>query len=96
MERGSSGKEWEWGAKATFLTSVRSTHNVCTSYTFYTLWRMDSVERTDKRSKSLNIRVEEKEMELWREAAWVRKVTLSEWARRVLSANAEKTIGESK
>jgi uncharacterized protein (DUF1778 family) len=41
--------------------------------------------------KSLNVRATKKELELWKEAAWIRKVSLSEWVRKVLTATAEQT-----
>jgi uncharacterized protein (DUF1778 family) len=51
---------------------------------------MDGVERR------LSIRVPERELELWKEAAWVRKVSLSEWTRSVLSATAAQTLERAK
>ena len=38
--------------------------------------------------KQMTIRVSEEELRVWREAAFLRRVSLSEWVRRVLSAMA--------
>lgn len=45
------------------------------------------------KEKKLTVKVSEHELELWKEAAYRRRVSLSEWVRRVLSATAEQTVG---
>jgi predicted HicB family RNase H-like nuclease len=40
----------------------------------------------------LTVRASEEELRLWREAAWQRRVSLSEWVRVLLTANAEKVV----
>lgn len=44
--------------------------------------------------KKLTVEVEEEMLALWKEAAHIRQVTLSEWVRRVLNATASKTKEE--
>lgn len=39
----------------------------------------------------LTVRVSEEQLDAWKEAAWIRKVTLSDWVRKVLDATAERT-----
>jgi predicted HicB family RNase H-like nuclease len=43
--------------------------------------------------KKLTVRVTEQELQEWRDAAWLRKVSLSEWVRKVLTATAQETKG---
>lgn len=43
----------------------------------------------------VQIRAREDQVAAWKEAAWIRKVSLSEWMRRVLDATAQKTKEES-
>jgi predicted HicB family RNase H-like nuclease len=50
-----------------------------------------TVLHVSTQEKSLNVRATKKELELWKEAAWIRKVSLSEWVRKVLTATAEQT-----
>lgn len=42
----------------------------------------------------LTVRVSEEELAAWKEAAWLRRTSLSDWVRKVLSANAQKTREE--
>ena len=44
--------------------------------------------------KKLTVKTDERELELWKQAAYSRRVSLSEWVRRTLTANAEQTTGE--
>ena len=44
--------------------------------------------------RKLTVRAREGELALWREAAWVRRVSLSQWVRLVLTATAERTMRE--
>jgi hypothetical protein len=71
----------------------RSTLPTCS-----TIRRMDSNDSTDVqyRERTLTIRVHGAELDQWKQAAWVRKVSLSEWVRRVLTATAESTLKDSK
>ena len=39
----------------------------------------------------VQIRASAEQVAAWKEAAWIRKVTLSEWMRRVLDATAQST-----
>lgn len=41
--------------------------------------------------KKLTVMVSDEMLALWKEAAHIRRVTLSEWVRRVLTATAENT-----
>ena len=43
----------------------------------------------------VQIRATTAQVTAWKQAAWLRKVTLSEWMRRVLDANAQSTKEES-
>jgi predicted HicB family RNase H-like nuclease len=43
--------------------------------------------------KKLTVMVEEEEIQVWKEAAFARRVSLSEWVRRVLTSIAEQTPG---
>ena len=52
---------------------------------------MDNQDRMDT---SLHVLVSSEERELWKEAAWYRRVSLSEWCRKVLTATAESTMRE--
>ena len=45
--------------------------------------------------KKLTVKVDTSELELWKEAAHIRRTTLSNWVRRTLTANAERTKKES-
>ena len=42
----------------------------------------------------LTVRVSEGELAAWKEAAWLRRTSLSDWVRKVLDANAKKTKEE--
>ena len=44
----------------------------------------------------VQIRASHDEKDAWKEAAYLRRVSLSEWMRRVLNATAQKTIEEEK
>lgn len=46
------------------------------------------------KEKKLTVKTDERELELWKEAAYSRRVSLSEWVRRTLTANAEQTTGK--
>lgn len=46
------------------------------------------------RRSVVQVRVPEDQVALWKQAAHLRQVTLSEWMRRVLTATAEKNIQE--
>jgi predicted HicB family RNase H-like nuclease len=41
----------------------------------------------------VQIRASEEQVREWKEAAWIRKVSLSEWIRKVLDATAQQTKG---
>lgn len=45
-------------------------------------------------TKKFQIRVTDEQLEIWRAAAKARKVSLSEWIRRVLDATAKGTHGD--
>lgn len=47
---------------------------------------------TPARGKKLTVMAEDAELKLWKEAAWTRRVTLSEWVRKVLNATARSTV----
>lgn len=80
VERGQGGEDGLWRA----------------SYTCYTLFNMKNVKEVKevKGVKQLNVRAPEAEMQLWKDAAWERKVSLSEWVRKVLTATAQATVSE--
>jgi uncharacterized protein (DUF1778 family) len=42
--------------------------------------------------KTLTVRVSEEDLALWKEAAWIRKTSLSQWTRLVLTATAKQTV----
>lgn len=44
----------------------------------------------------VQIRASEEQVKIWREAAYIRGVSLSEWMRKILDANAHKVVEESK
>jgi uncharacterized protein (DUF1778 family) len=44
----------------------------------------------------VQIRVEKEQVALWKEAARLRRVSLSEWMRKVLDATASETVEEDK
>jgi uncharacterized protein (DUF1778 family) len=43
----------------------------------------------------VQIRATDEQVAAWKEAAWIRRVSLSEWMRRVLDATAKSTKEES-
>jgi len=43
-------------------------------------------------ARNLAVRVSDEEMELWKEAAWTRRASLSSWVRAVLTATAKSTL----
>ena len=49
---------------------------------------------TDMTKTKVQIRASDEQVAAWKEAAWIRKVSLSEWMRRVLDATAAKTKEE--
>lgn len=53
----------------------------------------DTDEAEAEAEKKLTVKCTGADLELWKNAAHTRKVTLSEWVRRVLTATAEKTVG---
>ncbi len=50
--------------------------------------------RTVRRMAKLTVRSQDEELAAWKEAAWLRKTSLSDWVRKVLNANAAKTKEE--
>jgi uncharacterized protein (DUF1778 family) len=46
--------------------------------------------------RKLTVRIEEEDLALLKEAAWLRKTSLSQWIRSVTLATAKRTIEESK
>ena len=60
----------------------------CTTVMTHVVW-------TVMTQTKIQIRATEEQVSLWKEAAWIRKVSLSEWMRRVLDATAEKTKEDS-
>lgn len=47
-----------------------------------------------KPKAKLTVRCDDAELEKWKEAAYVRRMSLSEWVRRVLTAMADETISK--
>lgn len=45
--------------------------------------------------QKLTVRVTEEQLAAWKEAAWTRKITLSDWVRAVLDATAAATTKKS-
>ena len=45
---------------------------------------------------TVQVRLTREQLELWKQAAYLRRVSLSEWMRLVLTANAENVIAKEK
>lgn len=68
-------------------------------YSVYSVSRIERIACLDKAyssailltamKKQVNLRVDDKELAAWREAAYLRRKSLSEWIRTVLNATAE-------
>lgn len=65
-----------------------------TSGTRSTVLHMSTDSTSSTPGKTLNVRVSDAELELWKQAAWIRRTSLSEWVRKVLTATAEQTKKE--
>lgn len=77
------GGRGEGGAKALAIQVMFSSVPVLTCTTVWTSARL-----TVMTQKKVQIRASSDEVELWKEAAHIRRSTLSAWMRRVLTATA--------